>query len=74
MRELLRLASWLNQPKSVLCISTYDKPGESVGCGHAGVKARGVGCFNLSISDPLMDCLIKNDSIDLSLCGDAGSH
>lgn len=30
-----------------------------------GVKARGVGCYNSSISDRLMDSLIKNDSIDL---------
>lgn len=64
MWEMLRLASWHNQPKSVLCISTSDKPGEPVGCGYAGVKARGLGCFNLSISDPLMDRLIRNDSID----------
>lgn len=29
------------------------------------MKARGVGRCNLSISDLLMDSLIKNDSIDL---------
>lgn len=26
MGKMLRLASWSNQPKSVLCISTFDKP------------------------------------------------
>lgn len=30
-----------------------------------GVKAQRVGCLNLSISDLLMDSLIKNDSINL---------
>lgn len=33
--------------------------------GTFGMKTTIVGCYNLSISDPLMDSLIKNDSIDL---------
>lgn len=32
--------------------------------GMFGVKAWGVGCYNFSTSDLLMDSLIKNDSID----------
>lgn len=66
MGKMLRLASWSNQPKSVLCISTFDKPkAVSKMWPCFGVKAPKVGCYNLSISDLLMDSLIKNDSIDL---------
>lgn len=32
--------------------------------GRFGVNAWGVKCYNLSISDMMMDCLINNDSID----------
>lgn len=38
-----------------------------------GVKAPGVGCYNLSISDRLMDSLIRNDSIDLLDLGMPGA-
>lgn len=60
---MLGLASWSNQPRSVMCISTFDKPGR-VSRMWACYKAQGVACYNLSITDVLMNSLIKRDSID----------
>lgn len=75
--KMLRPAPQSNRAKGVLCISSSDKPRESVrrGCVRR-VRREGMASlmlYNLSISDLLMDSLIKNDSIDLVYNGNAKS-
>lgn len=59
MGEMLRRASWSNQPKSVVHQHLWQAWGRQQDVAVFGVKAQRVGRFNRSASDLLKDSLIK---------------